>query len=76
MVQLTSPTVERDRAAYLAEIGKFKDMVKGFVRSPITALLAITRKTGKPAGYTNKHCGFIRSKPIEHPSPRFWLLLD
>ena len=28
MVQLTSPTVERDRAAYLAEIGKFKDMVK------------------------------------------------
>ena len=28
MVMLTSPTRERDRAAYLAEIGKFKDMVK------------------------------------------------
>ena len=28
MVQLTNPTVERDRAAYLKEIGKFKDMVK------------------------------------------------
>ena len=28
MVMLTSPTRERDRQAYLAEIGKFKDMVK------------------------------------------------
>ena len=28
MVQLTSPTRERDRAAYLAEIGKFKEMIK------------------------------------------------
>ncbi len=48
-------------------LSAYQKMVNGFGRSPITGLLAITLRIGKPAGYTRKPYGFIPSKQAEHP---------